>query len=60
VGLNNRARVLTLFFVGLALLLGMIGLVRHPTAWQLVRMLVEVAILVSLMLPNVKRLFAAA
>ncbi len=34
-GLNNWARVLTLFFVGLALLLGMIGLVRHPNAWHL-------------------------
>jgi uncharacterized membrane protein (DUF2068 family) len=59
-GLNRWARVLPLFFVGLAFLLGMIGLVRHPTAWQLVRMLVEVAILVYLMLPNVKCLFAAA
>ena len=59
-GLNNWARVLTLFFVGLALLLGMIGLVRHPNAWHLVRTLVEVAILVYLMLPDVKRLLRAA
>jgi len=59
-GLNNWARVLTLFFVGLALLLGMIGLVRNPNAWHLVRTLVEVAILVYLMLPDVKRLLRAA
>ena len=57
---KNWARVLTLFFVGLALLMGLIGLARHPTPWHMVRTAVEVAILVYLMLPNVKRLFVPA
>ena len=58
--LKNWARILTLLFVGLALLMGLIGLARHPSAWHMVRTAVELAILVYLMLPNVKRLFAPA
>jgi hypothetical protein len=58
--LKNWARVLTLIFVALWFLVGLIGLLRHPTPWHMVRSVVEVAILVYLMLPNVKRLFAGA
>ena len=41
-------------------LVGLIGLVRHPTSWHVVRAVVDVVILAYLMLPNVKRLFATA
>jgi hypothetical protein len=58
--LKNWARVLTLILVTIWLLFGLLGLLRHPTAWHMIRMLVDVAILVYLMLPDVKRLFAAA
>lgn len=58
--LKNWARVLTLILVTIWLLFGLLGLLRHPTAWHMIRMLVDVVILVYLMLPDVKRLFAAA
>ena len=35
-------------------------MVRHPYPWHVVRAVVEIAILVYLMLPDVKRLFVAA
>ena len=59
-GLKNWARILTLIFVGLWFVVGLIGLVHHPTTWHMVRAAVDVVILVYLMLPNVKRLFAVA
>lgn len=59
-GLKNWARALTLVFVGLWFVVGLIGLARHPTTWHLVRVAVDVLILVYLNLPNVKRLFAVA
>jgi len=58
--LKNWARVSTLFFVGLTFLIGLISMVRHPYPWHVVRAVVEIAILVYLMLPDVKRLFVAA
>ena len=58
--LKNWARMLTLFFVALWFLVGLIGLVRHPTSWYVVRAVVDLVILAYLMLPNVKRLFATA
>jgi uncharacterized membrane protein (DUF2068 family) len=58
--LKNWARALTLALVGIWLLFGLLGLLRHPTPWHMVRVLVDVAILVYLMLPDVKRLFTAA
>jgi uncharacterized membrane protein (DUF2068 family) len=58
--LKNWARMLTLIFVALWFLVGLIGLVRHPTSWHVVRAVVDVVILAYLMLPNVKRLFATA
>jgi uncharacterized membrane protein (DUF2068 family) len=56
--LKNWARVLTLILVTIWLLFGLLGLLRHPTAWHMIRMLVDVVI--YLMVPDVKRLFAAA
>jgi hypothetical protein len=58
--LKNWARVLTLILVTIWLLFGLLGLLRYPTAWHMIRVLVDVAILVYLMLPDVKRLFATA
>jgi Predicted membrane protein (DUF2127) len=57
-GLKNWARMLTLILVSIWLLFGLLGLLRHPTPWHMIRTLVDVAILVYLMLPDVKRLFA--
>jgi hypothetical protein len=58
--LKNWARALTLILVTIWLLFGLLGLLRHPTAWYMIRVLVDAAILVYLMLPDVKRLFVAA
>jgi hypothetical protein len=58
--LKNWARVLTLILVTIWLLFGLLGLLRDPTAWHLIWTLVDVAILVYLMLPDVKRLFSVA
>jgi uncharacterized membrane protein (DUF2068 family) len=58
--LKNWARMLTLVFVGLWFVVGLLGLVRHPTSWHMVRAVVDVVIIAYLMLPNVKRLFATA
>jgi uncharacterized membrane protein (DUF2068 family) len=58
--LKNWARVLTLILVTVWLPFGLLGLLRYPTAWHMIRMLVDVGILVYLMLPDVKRLFATA
>lgn len=44
--MKNWARMLTLIFVGLWFVLGLIGLARNPSAWHIVRTLVEVVILV--------------
>ncbi|MGC2197411.1 MAG: DUF2127 domain-containing protein [Terriglobales bacterium] len=57
--MKNWARALTLVIVSIGLLLGLLGLLRHPTPWHMFRVLVDVAILVYLMLPDVKRLFLA-
>ena len=59
-GVRNWARVLTLVFVGLWFVIGLVGLARHPSAWHIVRTVVEVVILVYLNLPDTKRVFAAA
>lgn len=58
--LKNWTRTLTLIFVASWFLVGLVGLVRHPTSWHVVRAVVDVVILAYLMLPNVKRLFATA
>jgi uncharacterized membrane protein (DUF2068 family) len=57
--LKNWARMLTLILASIWLLFGLFGLLPHPTPWHMIRTLVDVAILVYLMLPDVKRLFAA-
>jgi hypothetical protein len=59
-GLKNWARALTLVFVSFWFLVGLIGFVRYPTTWHIVRAAVEVGILVYLMLSDTKRLFTIA
>ena len=57
--MKNWARVLTLIFAVIWLLSAMVRLVHFPTPFHLLRAAVDVAILVYLMLPDVKRAFAA-
>jgi hypothetical protein len=58
--LKNWARAVTVILVGIWLFFGLIGLLRFPTPWHVVRILIDGAIVVYLMLPEVKRLFVAA
>ena len=59
-GLKNWARVLALIFVALSFFFGLIGLLHFPTPWHIVRAGIQIAILVYLMLPDVKRMFNTA
>jgi len=58
--LKNWARAVTVILVCVWLFFGLIGLLRFPTPWHVVRILIDGAIVVYLMLPEVKRLFVAA
>ena len=58
--LKNWARAVTVILVCIWLFFGLIGLLRFPTPWHVVRILIDGAIVVYLMLPEVKRLFVAA
>jgi hypothetical protein len=58
--LKNWARVLAIVFVTLAFFFGLVGLLRFPTPWHIVRAGIQIAIVVYLMLPDVKRIFNAA
>jgi len=59
-GLKNWARVLAIAFVALSFFFGLIGLLHFPTPWHIVRAGIQIAIVVYLMLPDVKRIFRAA
>lgn len=56
--LKNWGRTLTVALAGIWLLFGLLGLARHPGAWHLTRTVVDVAIVIYLMLPEVKRSFS--
>jgi uncharacterized membrane protein (DUF2068 family) len=58
--LKNWTRAVTVILVCIWLFFGLIGLLRFPTPWHVVRILIDGAIVVYLMLPEVKRLFVAA
>ena len=58
--LKNWARAVTVILGGIWLFFGLIGLLRFPTPWHVARILIDGAIVVYLMLPEVKRLFVAA
>jgi uncharacterized membrane protein (DUF2068 family) len=57
--MKNWARVLTLIFAVIWLASAMLRLIHFPTPFHLLRAAVDVAILVYLLLPDVKRAFAA-
>jgi hypothetical protein len=57
--MKNWARILTLIFAVIWLLSALVRLVHFPTPFHLLRAAVDVAILVYLLLPDVKRAFAA-
>lgn len=58
--LKNWARVATLVLAAIWLLSALLALARYPTPFHIARVLVDAAILVYLLLPNVKTLFAPA
>lgn len=58
--LKNWARAVTIVFVSIWLFLGLIGILRFPTPWHVLRVLIDGAIVVYLMLPEVKRVFVPA
>lgn len=58
--MKNWARVLTLVFATIWLLWGLMILSHFPTPWHIVRVVVDLAIIVYLVLPDVKRLFLGA
>jgi hypothetical protein len=57
--MKNWARLLTLIFALIWLASAMVRLVSYPTPFHVLRAAVDVAILVYLLLPDVKRAFAA-
>src|SRR5580693_1085577 len=57
--MKNWARTSTLIFAVIWLASAMVRLVSYPTPFHVLRAAVDVAILVYLMLPDVKRAFAA-
>ena len=56
--LKNWARILTLVFVGLPLLLGFRGLVECHQVGRVVRSAADAAVLIYLMLPTLSRVLA--
>jgi magnesium-transporting ATPase (P-type) len=56
---KNWARVVTLVLAGFSLLYQLLMVATYHTSWHIVRVLVEAAIVVYLMLPDVKRAFSA-
>jgi uncharacterized membrane protein (DUF2068 family) len=56
--LKNWARILTLFFVGVALSIGLRGLIEYHHLGRVVRSAIDASILIYLMLPDVSRVFA--
>jgi hypothetical protein len=57
--MKNWARILTLVFAVIWLVSAMVRLVANPSPFHLLRAAVDVAILVYLLLPDVKRAFAS-
>ena len=56
--LKGWARTATLILATIWLLSALLGVMRYPTAFHILRALVDVAILIYLMLPQVEGLFA--
>jgi uncharacterized membrane protein (DUF2068 family) len=58
--LKNWGRVLTLTLIGVWLLFGLIGLLRPAGPLHIVRVVIDVAAVIYLSLPDVRRLFTTA
>jgi hypothetical protein len=58
--LKNWGRTLTLGLVGVWLLFGLIGLLRHPGAFHIFKVAVDAVVLVYLLLPEVSKRFLPA
>jgi Predicted membrane protein (DUF2127) len=58
--LNNWGRSLTLGLVAVWLFFGLVGLLRHPGPFHILRVIIDGTIVVYLTLPQVKRLFLPA
>jgi len=58
--MKGWARLLTLVFASIWLLWGLGRVAAFPTPWHILRLIVDLAIIVYLMMPEVKRLFSAA
>ncbi len=58
--LKTWGRSLTLALVGVWLFFGVIGLLRHTGPFHIVRVVVDAAAVVYLLLPEVKKLFTTA
>jgi len=56
--LKNWARVLTIVFVGIGLLLGLRNFIEYHHTFRVVRTAVDALILIYLFLPDVSRVFA--
>jgi uncharacterized membrane protein (DUF2068 family) len=55
--LKSWARMLTIFFVALGLLFGLRGLIEYHHVFRMFRIAVDVAIIVYLLMPDVKKVF---
>jgi hypothetical protein len=58
--LKSWGRTLTLALVAVWLLFGLLGLLRHPGAFHILRVVIDAAAVIYLILPEVKRLFMTA
>ena len=58
--LKNWGRTLSLALIGVWLLFGLIGLVRHAGPVHIVRVIIDAAAVIYLLLPEVRRLFTTA
>jgi Predicted membrane protein (DUF2127) len=58
--LKNWGRILTLGLVGVWLLFGLLGLLRHPGPFHIVRVALDAAVVIYLILPEVGRRFLPA
>lgn len=58
--LKNWARTVTIVLVGFWLVFGLIGLLRVPTPWHIVRVVIDGAIVLYLLLPDVRKFFVPA
>jgi len=56
--LKNWARMVTIFFVALGLLLGLRSLIEYHHLFRIVRTVVDLVIVAYLLLPDVKKVFA--